>query len=66
VHGKSGRIVLEIDPSTKRRLYSKLASEGLTLKGWFVEKAEAYLADDDAVQLQLKPLGPQPRTETAD
>ena len=56
---KSGRIVLEIDPSTKRRLYSKLASEGFTLKEWFVQKAEAYLASDEAVQLRLKPLGRQ-------
>ena len=55
--GKSGRFVLEIDPQTKRRLYSKLAGEGLTLKDWFVAKAEAYLADDEALQLRLRGIG---------
>jgi hypothetical protein len=56
MRGKSGRVVLEIDTTTKRRLYSKLAVEGLTLKDWFIQKAEAYLANDEAEQLQLKPV----------
>jgi hypothetical protein len=53
MRGKSGRLVLEIDPAFKHRLHAKLAGDGLTLKDWFLEKAQAYLADDDAVQLQL-------------
>jgi predicted HicB family RNase H-like nuclease len=41
--GKSGRIVIEIDPSTKRRLYSQLTANGLSLKDWFSEAVEDYL-----------------------
>ena len=37
----------------KHRLHAKLASDGLTLKEWFLERAEAYLEADDAVQLRL-------------
>jgi hypothetical protein len=52
--GRSGRVVLEIDPEVKRRLYGKLAHEGRTLKAWFLERAEAYLAGDSSVQLELR------------
>ena len=53
MRSKSGRIVLEIDPVLKHRLHARLASDGQTLKGWFLERAEAYLADAEAVQLEL-------------
>jgi hypothetical protein len=53
MRGKSGRLVLEIDPTVKHRLHAKLASDGLTLKEWFLERAEAYLEAEDAVQLRL-------------
>lgn len=41
--GSSGRIVLEVDPETKRELYSALARDGLTLKAWFLQQARAYV-----------------------
>jgi hypothetical protein len=41
--GDSGRVVLEIDPLLKRRLYSALALEHQSLKDWFIAKAEEYL-----------------------
>lgn len=41
--GPSGRIVLEIDPETKRTLYEAVVGEGLTLKGWFLRSAGEYL-----------------------
>lgn len=41
--GSSGRIVLEVDPEAKRELYSVLAREGLTLKAWFLERAQEYV-----------------------
>ena len=44
--GKSGRIVIEIDPKLKKRLYSELTYNGMSLKDWFVEAANAYLNDD--------------------
>jgi hypothetical protein len=47
--GDSGRVVLEIDPQLKRRLYSVLALEHQSLKQWFIGKAEEY------VQAQQQP-----------
>ena len=41
--GESGRIVLEIDPDLKRRLYSTLALENKTLKEWFVAQAVQHI-----------------------
>lgn len=43
--GESGRIVIEVDPSLKRELYSALALSGSTLKDWFIRSAEAYCGD---------------------
>jgi len=44
VRGKSGRIVLEIDPSLKSELYEALQEERLTLKEWFLRQTRSYLA----------------------
>ncbi|MCG6144042.1 hypothetical protein [Leptospira bandrabouensis] len=41
--GNSGRIVLEINPALKDKLYLALANEKLTLKDWFLEQCNAYL-----------------------
>ena len=41
--GESGRIVVDIDPALKRRLYSALALEDSTLKDWFIQCAERYI-----------------------
>jgi hypothetical protein len=41
--GDSGRVVLEIDPQLKRKLYSVLALERKSLKDWFIGKAEEYV-----------------------
>jgi hypothetical protein len=40
--GESGRIVIEVEPETKKRLYAALALSGSTLKDWFLKKATAY------------------------
>ena len=42
----SGRIVAELEPSLKRKLYSVLAMENKTLKEWITESAEQYLSDN--------------------
>ncbi|MDP1590364.1 MAG: DNA (cytosine-5-)-methyltransferase, partial [Prosthecobacter sp.] len=39
-HGTSGRIVIDIEPDLKRRLYSTLSLNGSTLKEWFLKSAE--------------------------
>lgn len=49
----SGRIVIEIEPTLKRRLYSALAMEGLTLKGWFIQCANRHV-EDEAEQTSTK------------
>ena len=41
--GESGRIVVNIDPALKRRLYSALALDDSTLKDWFIQCAEHYI-----------------------
>lgn len=41
--GKSGRIVLEVDPLFKKKLYLELAKNDLTLKDWFIQSAEEYI-----------------------
>ena len=41
--GKSGRVVLEIDPDLKRQLYATLENNQQTMKEWFVKEAKAFI-----------------------
>ena len=41
--GRSGRIVLEVDPTLKNELHAAVALEGRTLKDWFLETVAVYL-----------------------
>lgn len=43
--GPSGRMVVEIQPDLKRRLYAELTQEGLTFKEWLTGQVERYIAD---------------------
>ena len=58
--GKSGRVVLEIDPELKRQLYFTLEYKQQTMKEWFIEEAQNFIGsvqqDDisDAVQNKNK------------
>lgn len=49
--GESGRIVVEVNPDLKRRLYSALAIEGSTLKDWFIGAADSYVAEREQPRL---------------
>ena len=49
--GDSGRIVIEVEPEVKRRLYSALALSGSTLKDWFLKVAADFC--DESVQPSL-------------
>jgi len=51
--GQSGRIVLEISPELKRQLYSYLASEGMTLKDWFIQNASSSIENYRQLKLDL-------------
>lgn len=52
--GPSGRLVLEISPEVKRRLHSRLAGEGRSLKEWFLEQAQEYLDGPEPLQLPFE------------
>lgn len=41
-HGQSGRIVVDVSPELKRRIYSALSLSGDTLKDWFIKVAEEF------------------------
>ena len=51
--GKSGRIVIEIEPELKHKLYSTLALNGLNLKEWFIENVDEYLEDSGQMSLPM-------------
>ena len=38
--GKSGRVVIEIDPELKRQIYATLENKQQTMKEWFIKEAE--------------------------
>ncbi len=52
--GSSGRIVVEIDPEIKLRLYGTLGKQGLTLKEWFLHSAEQYINEEAQLSLNLR------------
>lgn len=53
-HGLSGRIVVDLNPALKRRLYAALALSGSTLKEWFTAAAETYCAKKPPVEAHEK------------
>ena len=55
--GKSGRIVVEVDEDLKGRLHATLALDGLTVKEWFVERAEHYVDSRAALAVRRKGAG---------
>ena len=46
--GKSGRIVLEIDPKLKRQLYLTLERNQFTMKEWFLKEAEDLINNSNS------------------
>ena len=42
--GKSGRIVIEIDPELKQALYQSLGKDESNLKEWFLGQVNIYLS----------------------
>jgi hypothetical protein len=50
--GESGRVVIEVDPDFKRKLYSALAADNhSTLKDWFMKAAALYIAEREQPSL---------------
>ena len=52
--GRSGRIVIEIDPEMKARLYGALHERDLTLKEWFLAHAAAEVRRIGQSELNLQ------------
>ena len=42
--GKSGKVLIELDPKLKREIYTALTQDGLTMKDWFLLNAQRYLS----------------------
>jgi hypothetical protein len=62
--GESGRIVIDVDPDVKRRLYSALALSGSTLKDWFLKNASNFCNESQQPQLFTEPgTHPKPRID---
>lgn len=53
----SGRIVLEIDPETKDRLYVALAKKSLTMKKWFLAQSREFIDSVEQPRLFGNPCG---------
>jgi predicted thioredoxin/glutaredoxin len=49
--GKSGRIVIEIDPKAKSDIYACLAMDNMTMKEWFEDSVDRYLKKRGQQQL---------------
>lgn len=45
--GKSGRVVVDLDPDLKRRLHASLSASGMSMKEWFVLAAERAVGGRD-------------------
>ena len=56
----SGRIVLEVDPNLKLKLYDALSQSGGTLKDWFVKEASRYTEEpkEDSPTTELSSFNP--------
>jgi hypothetical protein len=54
--GRSGRVVIEIDPELKQELYASLEAEGLSLKYWFLGHVDVRLKDHRQMSLDLETL----------
>lgn len=57
-HGQSGRIVIDVNPALKRKLYASLALSGSTLKDWFTATAEAHFAKKNHTSTRAKQKAP--------
>ena len=51
--GKSGRIVIEIDPTLKQELYQLLGKDDSNLKQWFLEQVDGYLAEKSQMPIRF-------------
>ena len=51
--GPSGRVVIEIDPTIKQRLYIALINKNMTLKDWFLDNISLFIRETEQPSLFL-------------
>ena len=51
--GKSGRIVIEIDPDLKQELYRSLGKDESSLKEWFLDHVDGYLSGKSQIAIDF-------------
>ena len=56
--GSSGRIVIEVDPEFKNRVYVALAKQQMTMKEWFVTASESLIGRERATGAKRKSRPP--------
>jgi hypothetical protein len=54
--GKSGRVVVDLDPQFKEKLHETLKQRGTTLKQWFLEQAETYCELNESRPITAPPV----------
>ena len=60
--GKSGRIVIEIDPELKQALYQSLGEDESNLKEWFLGQVDVYLSGKSQKVFNFEPDKPRTRS----
>jgi hypothetical protein len=58
--GKSGRIVIDVEPEFKQELYKALGLHGSTLKDWFLENAHRLCDETKQPPLAFAAEDPAP------
>lgn len=48
--GTSNRVVIEVDPEHKQRIYAALKARGLTMREWFLQQVVSDLSVDCATK----------------
>ena len=62
--GKSGRIVIEINPNLKQELYKSLGAENSNLRSWFLDNVDKYLAEKSTHPMNFTVLDADNNKET--
>ena len=63
-HGKSGKIIIEVDPAFKERIYATLKDQGSTMKDWFL--SHAVVLCDEHRQPTLQLVAEEPASYSSD
>lgn len=56
--------MIDVDPDLKRQLHAEVALEGRSLKEWFIERAEHFLAVRRATRITTVPDNSGDETES--